>query len=90
MIGLERAETTATQPTRLIFPDGIDGKRRRCAGQGRDLGIVGTQLRIAANQRVGRILWARAVGLDSFEWRRDKRRLSCRCVGAGYEQRQQP
>jgi len=90
MIGLERAETAPTQPTRLIFPDGISSARRRGAGQCCDLSVGGEELCIAANQRVGRILRARALGLELFERRRDRGQLSSQWVGAGHEQRQQP
>ena len=90
MIGLERAETAATQPTRLVFPDGIGSERRQGAGQCGDLGICGAEFCIAADQCVGRVLRPRAVGLELFERRRDRHRLSRRWVGAGHEQRQQP
>ena len=85
MIGLERAETAAAQPTRLIFPVGIGSERRQGAGQCGDLGIGGAEFCIAADQRVGRILWTHALSLELFERRRDRHRLSHRWVGAGHE-----
>jgi hypothetical protein len=90
MVSLKRTETTAPKPTRLVFPDGIGSERRRGTGQCGDLGIDGSELGVAANQSVGCILRARAVGLELSERGWDWRWLSGRWIGAGNEQRQQP
>lgn len=89
MVCLERAETATTQPTRLVLPDGIGGQHRRRAGEACDLGIGGAEFCIAADQRVGRVLRARAFCLHLLKRRRNGRRLSHRWVDAGHEQWQQ-
>ena len=90
MIILECAQTAAAQPARLIFPDGIGGKRRRGARQCGDFGIGGAEIRNVANEAVRCVLGVRAVRAHLVEWWRNRHRLRGHWARAGQEQRQQP